>query len=431
MIDFETRLGTMLDDVAASVHPHSDPDSIFTQNVTVVPAKVHHFRPRYLAVAAASVVFVGTSAFAMEKINNDPPAKIVPAASPVTEPTFAPTTTSVEELPAPTIAPTTGTTLPSESPSRPSKETGVVAPVVSEPTVPPTEPTVPPTEPTVPPVSIEFTAKLGADGRANNPMTQGFYGKANPGSLIHLASPYGEADTTADADGKWAATLTMREVPPGTKVGVRITSSTSDRVREFSLLRPGAEPTPTTAAPAVIEFTANLGANGSANTPMTQGFFGTAQPGSAIRVGSDWGVAETTATAGGYWETTLSMGDVPAGTTIAVRITSNTSTRVREFTLQRPGTPPPVTVDFTAHAGWATTDATPPFDEYSGTSTAGAVITLTSPYGNGQAVSNADGHWSARIEFPAAPIGETFNVHVTSTKGSAVFDFPLTHVSPG
>jgi len=430
MIDFETRLGTMLDDVASSVHPHPDPDSIFTQTVTVVPNKAHHFRPRYLAVAAASIVFVGTSAFAMEKINNAPPAKVVPAASPLTEPTFEPTTTTVEAAPPVTVPPT-GTTLPHESPSRPSKDIGVVAPVVIEPTVPPTEPTVPATEATVPPVSIEFTAKLGTDGRANNPMTQGFFGRANPGSLIHLGSSYGEADTTVDGDGNWKAILTMREVPPGTKVAVRITSNTSERVREFSLLRPGGAPAPTTAAPTVIEFTANLGANGSANTPMTQGFFGTAQPGSAIRVGTDWGVAETTASAGGYWEATLSMGDVPPGTTIGVRITSNTSTRVREFTLQRPGTPPPASIDFTAHAGWATTDATPPFDEYSGTSTAGAVITLTSPYGNAQVVSNGDGHWSARVEFPAAPVGETFNVHITSSKGTALYDFPLTHVSPG
>ena len=29
MIDFESRLTTMLDDAAASVHPHPDPDSVF------------------------------------------------------------------------------------------------------------------------------------------------------------------------------------------------------------------------------------------------------------------------------------------------------------------------------------------------------------------------------------------------------------------
>lgn len=427
MNTFEDRLTVMLDEVASSVHPHPDPDGIFTPTVSVVPNNVKLFRPRYIAVAAAGIFFVGGSAFAMEKITNDPPKKVVPAASPVTEPRHEPTTTTL--APVVTIAPTTGTTLPSESPHKP-----VLAPVPpTEPTVatvPPTEPTVPPTEPTVAPVApvaIEFTARLGTEGRAKNPMTQGFYGNAQPGSAIHVESPYGVADTTANANGKWETKLTMLEVPPGTNVGVRITSSTSDRVREFSLLRPAPAP-PTTVA---IEFTAFLGTNGQANTPMTQMFYGNAQPGSAIRVGCDWGVAETVANADGIWQTTLTMGDVPPGTTIGVRITSNTSTRVREFTLQRPGTPVPPSIDFTANAAWATTGATPPFNEYFGNSTAGAVISLTSPYGSKQVESNAEGHWSARIEFPDAPVGETFNVHITSSKGTAVYDLPLTRTSPG
>ncbi len=180
----------------------------------------------------------------------------------------------------------------------------------------------------------------------------------------------------------------------------------------------------------MIEFTAFLGANGQANTPMTQGFYGKAQPGSAIRVGSEWGVAETTANGDGNWETTLTMPEVPAGTVVAVRITSSTTDRVREFTLKRPGTPTPVEIDFTANAGWTTTDATPPVDEYWGTSTAGAVITISSPYGGAQVESNGDGHWTARPTFPDAPVGATFNVHITSSKGTAVYDFPLTVVGP-
>ena len=125
------------------------------------------------------------------------------------------------------------------------------------------------------------------------------------------------------------------------------------------------------------------------------------------------------------------MPEVPPGTIVPVRITSSTTDRVREFTLQRPGTPTPPSIDFTANAGWATTDATPPVDEYWGTSTAGAVITISSPYGGAQVQSNADGHWTARPTFPDAPVGVTFNVHITSSKGIAVYDFPLTRVGPG
>jgi hypothetical protein len=180
----------------------------------------------------------------------------------------------------------------------------------------------------------------------------------------------------------------------------------------------------------VIEFTANLGADGSASTPMTQGFYGTAQPGSAIRIGSEWGVAETVAGPEGNWEATLVMPEVPAGTKVAVRITSSTTDKVHEFRLKRPGTSAPTTIDFTANAALTTTDATPAFNEYWGTSTAGAVITITSPYGGTQVESNVEGHWSARVEFPDAPVGGTFNVHITSSKGEAVYDFALTRVGP-
>ena len=280
-------------------------------------------------------------------------------------------------------------------------------------------------------MAIEFTAKLGTDGRAKSPMTQGFYGNAQPGSAIRVASQFGVSETTADADGKWKTTLTLLEVPAGTNVAVRITSSSSDRVRVFTLERPAPIPAPAAApAPVVIEFVAYLGANGQASTPMTQGFFGTAQPGSAIRIASQWGVAEAVANGTGSWEATLAMNDVPPGTTVAVRLTSSTSDRVREFTLQRPGTPPPVSIDFTANAGWTTTDATPPVCEYWGTSTAGALITISSPYGGAQVESNADGHWTARPTFPDAPVGATFNVHITSSKGTAAYDFPLTRVGP-
>jgi hypothetical protein len=473
MIDFESHLTTLLDDVAASVHPHVDADSVFVPTVATMPRQAHRFRPgSFAAVAAAGVVLLGSSAYAMARLTSDSPNSVTPGATIVPETTDGPTTSLVEptstieppvveevvttlakvpetkpaSLPAlvePSITSTVPTTepmlphveptVPATEPTVPHAEPTVPAtePTVphAEPTVPHTEPTVPHTEPTVPPpappVVIEFRAKLGAAGLSNNPMQQGFYGTAQPGSAIRVVSQYGVAETAANGDGNWETTLTMLDVPPGTLVAVRITSNTSDRVREFSLLRPAPAP------PVVIEFTANLGADGQANTPMTQGFNGTAQPGSAIRIASDWGVAETTAAPNGNWEATLVMPEVPAGTTVAVRITSNTSDRVREFTLHRPGEAVPTFVAFTATAALLTTDHTPPVNEYSGTSTAGAVISITSDYGSTQVVSNGDGKWSARVEFPDAPLNVAFNVHLTSSKGESAYDFPLTRVAPG
>jgi hypothetical protein len=420
MIDFESRLTTLLDDAAASIHPHPDPDAAFLSTVTPAPNDVHRFRPSFAAVAAAGIVLIGGSAFAMERLTSDSPQRVTPADAPETTNRVIgavdePTTTAVE--------PTTTTIAAVDTPPATRRATRSV--MVSEPNVPPTEPTVPSTEPTAPPVVIEFTANLGANGRAKNPMTQGFFGTSQPGSAIRVASPYGVSETTANGDGNWETTLTMREVPAGTQVAVRITSNTTDTVREFSLLRPAPAP------PATIEFTANLGLDGQANTPMTQGFYGTAPPESAIRIASEWGVAETLVGPNGNWDATLVMPEVPPGTAVAVRITSSATDRVREFTLHRPGESPPPFVAFTANAALTTSDRTPPVNEYWGTSTAGAVIALTSEYGGTQVESNADGNWSARIEFPDAPSGVTFNVHVTSSKGEAVYDFSFTRVGPG
>ena len=324
------------------MHPHSDVDALFTPTITPVPTEGHVFRPRWIAVAAASVVLIGGSAFAMERVTNDPPTRVVPADSSVTETTHAPkttepTSTTIEQVDA--------------KPVKPSVAKPVLVPDQSvpktEPTVPVTEPTVPPTEPPKPPVVVEFTAKLGTDGRAKTPMKQGFYGTAQPGSVIVVSSHYGVADTVATAEGTWKTTLTMYEVPDGAVVDVWITSSTSERVREFTLERPVPKPP---SPPETIEFNANLGEDGQAKSPMKQGFYGKAQPGSAIRVGSDWGVAETVAGDNGKWETTLVMPEVPPGTIVAVRVTSNTSDKVFEFTLKRPDAQPPTEVDFTANA---------------------------------------------------------------------------------
>lgn len=416
MIDFDSRLTAVLDDIAESVRVRPDPDPVFLPTMVQTTETMHRFRPRLAAVAAAGVVLLGGSAFAMEHMIGDAPAKVAPASVPVTETTDQPLTTT-SELTSTTMREVEVVATPVPVP--------VITPALPEPTVAPTvAPTVPPTAPTVPPVVIEFTAKLGTNGLAKSPMQQGFFGTAQPGSAIRVASQYGVSETTATSDGTWATALKMLDVPPGTKVAVRVTSSTSDKVREFSLLRPAPAP------PTVIEFTADLGADGQANTPMTQGFYGKAQPGSAIRIGSDWGVAETVAGPDGKWETTLVMPEVPPGTKVHVRITSSTTDKVREFTLYRAGEIAPPFVAFTANAAQTTTDHVPPVNEYWGTSTAGAVISITSEYGSKQVESNAEGQWSARLEFPDAPLNVTFNVRITSSKGEAVFDFPLTKVGP-
>ena len=45
MNDFESRLTAVLDDVAKSVRPHPDPDSVFFPMVQTVPNNVRVLRP--------------------------------------------------------------------------------------------------------------------------------------------------------------------------------------------------------------------------------------------------------------------------------------------------------------------------------------------------------------------------------------------------
>ena len=127
MNDFEHRLTTLLDDVASSVNPRSNPDSVFVATATVVPNNVRVFRPRYFAVAAAGIVFVGGSAFAMQRISGDKPTRVTPAATPASESTAAPSTIAETTT---TLVQVVVTTPPAESAHKP-----VIEPRITEPTV--------------------------------------------------------------------------------------------------------------------------------------------------------------------------------------------------------------------------------------------------------------------------------------------------------
>lgn len=294
--------------------------------------------------------------------------------------------------------------------------------VVTVPAAPTTEPKPVSTDAPKPetPVVQEFTVTLGWTEGDGTPLVAGLWGKAAPGSVIGATSANGSATVTADGGGEWEMVLELREVAPGTKVGIRLTSSTSTKVHEFTAKAP-----PSEVAPQPEEFTAQLGSGDLGASPMKQGFYGTGTPGSVVRAQSAYGAAEVAVGAEGGWELRLKMFEVPAGTTVHVTITNTASDAVRQFELVRPTAP---VNGFTANAAFVECDATPPFNEYWGKGAVGSTITITSPYGSGQAVTGADGKWSARIEFPDAPVGQPFEVTVTSTQGGTA-TFPMLRVA--
>jgi len=83
-------------------------------------------------------------------------------------------------------------------------------------------------------------------------------------------------------------------------------------------------------------------------------------------------------------------------------------------------------VGWSAHAAWGSCNLDPPYDEYSGTAAPGTAVSVSSPYGSGTTTADAEGHWYVKVEFPGAPLGETFEVTVSSAQGSATFGFTRT-----
>ncbi len=272
-----------------------------------------------------------------------------------------------------------------------------------------------------PPAPVDFTATPGSSNLGGSPMKQVWYGTATPGTVITAGSDFGSAQATANSNGRWELALKMFEVPGGTDVRVILSANTSDNVYEFTLHRPEPAPEPVSSA-----FTVNLGSARLGGSPMKQVFYGTGAAGSVVHAHSEFGSAEAVVSSAGQWEMRLEMYEVPSGSDVGVRLTNSASESVFEYVLHRPVSEP-VAIDFTANAALSETDANPAFNEYWGKSTTGAVITLSSPYGSGEVTSDADGKWAARIEFPSAPVGETFIVRITSSKGTAVYEFPLTH----
>ena len=282
-------------------------------------------------------------------------------------------------------------------------------------------------KPEQPAPAVAFTVRLADLYNDATSMKQVFSGTAPVGSKITASSEWGSVDTTAGAKGEWEMRLKLVDVPDRTVVHVRVTADTGESVFEYDLVRNKPEPEP---VPEPAPFTANLGEGHLDWTPIKQGLYGTGTPGSVVIASTGFGSADAVVNSKGTWELLLTMYEVPGGTTVGVRVTNNASQAVFEFGLVRPVSEP-TPIDFTAHAAFVECDSAPPFNEYWGTSTAGATITISSAYGGKQVTSNGDGNWGARVEFPEAPVGETFMVTVISSKGEAIYSLPFKRIDPG
>jgi hypothetical protein len=85
------------------------------------------------------------------------------------------------------------------------------------------------------------------------------------------------------------------------------------------------------------------------------------------------------------------------------------------------------TVEFTAFATFGSCGEEIPYDIYYGTANPGAKVRVESEYGSGYVHAGPEeGHWELRVEFPEAPVGETFVVRVSTAQGVRELEFTRT-----
>jgi hypothetical protein len=315
--------------------------------------------------------------------------------------------------PAAEPEPTPDTTVAAEEPEPKAEEPKAEEPKTEQPK---TE--QPKTEQPV--AAVPFTASLGASYADASPMKQVVFGTATPGTKVLVTSAYGNTTVEAGSKGGWEAHLKMHDVPGGTDVRITVTASGFGQEYEFWVRRPMPEAKP---------FTAAIAATHLEGDPVKVVFQGTGAPGSKVTASADYGSADTVVSGSGHWELKLMMSGVPAQTNVGIRVADAASGTTKDFSVTTSAAPAPKH-HFKAHAAYEDCDETPPYNEYWGTAAPGSTVTISSPYGGAQVSVGESGAWSARVEFPSAPVGEKFQVSLTNSQDGHSFTFGFMRIAP-
>jgi hypothetical protein len=174
---------------------------------------------------------------------------------------------------------------------------------------------------------VTFTAKRVEGVVEGDPIWQRFGGTGQPGSAVIATSDYGSADTVVGEGGEWTLKLWLDGVPAGKKVVVLVSNPASGITKEFVIETPPAAPT--------VEFSANAAFVECDSTPPYNEYWGTAQPGTTVKIVSPYGYAERTAGSGGGWDARVEFPDAPFGETFIVKVKSVATGQVEEFPMKR------------------------------------------------------------------------------------------------
>jgi len=244
------------------------------------------------------------------------------------------------------------------------------------------------------------------------PAVNKYYGTARPGTKVWVGSRFGEGRTTADEKGNWELRVEFRQAPCNEAFGV-VVEAEGDHRKEFRMKYACAD----------HEFTAHQ-KYGENESPWTK-FYGTGKPGTKVVVVSEYGSTDTVVESNGEWLAKLHFNDnLPANTEVGVVVESEGGRAefgfywiVKEVD----------EIEFTANQKYGSCGEAVPYDKFFGTATPGATIWVESPYGFGTSTVGEGGEWLIRVDFPEAPVGESFTVVVESSDGGrATFTFVRT-----
>ncbi len=167
------------------------------------------------------------------------------------------------------------------------------------------------------PEAVEWSAWQHNTEVEYDPPYNYYEGTATPGTTVHVASDYGNAQTVADGNGHWKTKVWFESAPYGTKTWtVVVESSAGDRnTFQFTGVRP--EP-----AQQTVAFTSDQVHNSTDGTPPKSRYVGTAEPETKVWIYSEHGEAFVYANADGNYDVWAEFPTAPRGKTLAVKVKS-------------------------------------------------------------------------------------------------------------
>lgn len=232
-----------------------------------------------------------------------------------------------------------------------------------------------------------------------------FEGKTEPGARV-LAGPY-EADV--DDEGNWRIVLILS--PGGNQVTFKAKDAAGNTAEASIKVFLDRE------TEVEKEFTAHQKWEVVDGYPAENKYFGTAQPGTKIWVGSEYGEGSTTAGDNGEWLVRVKFPEARCNETFRVVVEAEGDHR-REFRMKYAC----ATHEFTANQKYGENES--PWTKFYGTGIPGTTVWVGSDFGSAETTVESNGAWLVKLHFnDNLPANKEVGVVVEGEGGRVEFGF--------